>query len=179
MFGSFNISSNPFRENLSGKALSAKVDTTDDLSRMAKVYGTAKPGKKVLSRFYNEGWRVEDKHLKEHLMTVELSGYKSRKGIGLEETSKLPIRFSQLLEKDYKIKNLRLGQGKRRGDFSRTGYEYSLLRECLARGITDVRALAAILALRPGGSVKNGHKGEQYIRVTIAKAVRDFHWGKG
>lgn len=73
---------------------------------------------------------------------------------------------------------LRIVRGKTTGDLSRTGYDYSLLRECLARGITDVRELAAVLALRPGGSVKDGSKGEQYIRATIAKVIKDCEWGK-
>ena len=91
--------------------------------------------------------------------------------------SALPTNFSRLLEQDERVRNLWLGQGKETGDLTRSGYEYSLLKGCLARGITDVRELAAILVLRPGGSVEGGPKGEQYIRVTVAKAVKDFEWG--
>ena len=61
---------------------------------------------------------------------------------------------------------------------SRSGYDYSLVRECLSRGITDVKELAVILALRPAVPVRQGDKGEQYIRTTVAKAVRDCLWGK-
>lgn len=158
-------------------SIPAKVDSTDDLSRMAKVYGTGKPGRSALSCFHGDGTRREDGGLQEHLINTE--PYRSRpgKGMGLEKVMELPEVFSRLLKDDEKVKNLWLGTGKTSGDLSRSGYDYSLLRECMARGMTDVRALAAVLALRPGGPVKDGYKGEQYIRATIARAVKDFQWG--
>ncbi|MBW2067113.1 MAG: hypothetical protein JRJ03_19570 [Deltaproteobacteria bacterium] len=160
-------------------AVGARVDSTDDLSRVAKIYGTAKPGGR-LSRFYGDGARREDKNLREHLLSLDVIRTARTGGLdsaGTGNIRQLPEGFARLLEEDERIRNLWLGKGKETGDLTRSGYDYSLLRECLARGITDVRELAAILALRPGGSVRDGPKGEQYIRVTIAKAVRDFQWG--
>lgn len=156
-------------------SMGARVDSTDGLSRVAKIYGTAKPGAR-LSRFYWDGKRADDRGLRAHLVGMALEPAAGGWRIGIHGME-LPAGFSRLLERDERIRNLWLGRGKETGDTTRSGYDYSLLRECLARGITDVRELAAILALRPGGSVRDGPKGEQYIRVTIAKGVRDFQWG--
>ncbi|MEW6664165.1 MAG: hypothetical protein AB1512_02945 [Thermodesulfobacteriota bacterium] len=167
----------PFRGRLS--SLGAKADSTDDLSRMAKVYGTAKPGSHRLSEFPEDARRVEDGRLREHLLSLEVEECEGPGGVMAAVPGELPEGFSRLLESDGRVRSLWQGQGKAAGDLSRSGYDYSLVRECMARGITDVVDLAAILALRPGGSVQEGHKGGQYIRATIARAVRDFRWGTG
>lgn len=157
--------------------LSVQIDTTDNICRMAKVYGTAKPDRRVLSRFCGDGKRVEDSRLRDALLEMELLEGGPEDGLDLEAAKDLPASFSRLLESDRKVRLFWMGQGKVVGDLSSSGYDYSLLKECLAKGITDVKELAAIIALRPGGSVSNGTKGEQYVRHTISKAVKDFQWG--
>ncbi len=158
------------------EAQSAKVDSTVDLSRMAKIYGTAKPGRPTLSRFYG-GERIEDERLREHLLGLDMKELECRGSMGLEDLTELPQSFSRLLEMNEKVRNLWNGESKETGDRSRSGYDYSLLGECLANGITDVRDLATILAQRPGGPVRQGDKGERYVKFTVSKVIKYFRWG--
>ncbi len=47
---------------------------------------------------------------------------------------------------------------------------------CVKRGITDAKALATILALREDGAVKGSGKGDEYIRLTVIKALGNTKW---
>ena len=53
------------------QALEAKLDNTQDLRRMARVYGTAKPEVGILSEFHG-GERVEDAVLRQYLLEVKV-----------------------------------------------------------------------------------------------------------
>jgi hypothetical protein len=54
----------------------------------------------------------------------------------------------------------------------RTGYDFSLVKECMQKGITDVVVLATFLKLRPEGAVQKSGKGDSYMRLTIANAIK-------
>ena len=85
---------------------------------------------------------------------------------------RLPQNFEDLLAKNDDIRCLWDGTGKTQGDTSNSGYDYSLIRRCMGQGITDIRDLGAILALRPNGAVQQSNKGDQYIKTTIANAIK-------
>ena len=56
-------------------------------------------------------------------------------------------------------------------DVSRTGYDFSLVKVCIKKGITDINDLVAILTLRPRGAFQGSGKDEQYIMRTIGNAL--------
>jgi len=155
-----------FYKQLNG--LELKVDNTMDLCRLAKIYGTSKPDGKRVSRFFGDK-RVEDENLRDYLLglSVEIP-----EDIPVKTPGGLPAVFVALMDKDSQTRQLWAGTGKTDGDTSNTGYDFSLTKRCLSQGITDFRDLAAILALRPKGAVKMSGKGEQYIRLTIANAIK-------
>lgn len=157
-----------FREPL--KAIGARIDSTFDLSRMAKVYGTKKPHKGArFSKFYGAE-RKEDEALRAYLLSLN-GELISRGSIQIEIASSLPERFVGFLESDEGIRELWAGTGKTEGDQSRTGYDFALLKECIKLGITDVHELATILILRPAGAVQASGKGSQYVKKTILSAL--------
>jgi hypothetical protein len=155
-----------FSKDLSG--LELKLDNTMDLSRVAKMYGTRKPGGARVSRFYG-GQRREDERLRAYLLSLDIEQQDDSPVMMPEE---LPPRFEALLTKNRDIKNLWDGTGKTQGDTSNSGYDYSLIRRCMYQGLTDIRDLGAILALRPNGAVQRSGKGDQYIKTTIANAIK-------
>lgn len=150
--------------------LEARLDNTLDLKRVAKIYGTRKPGGRYLSQFKGDR-RIEDKALAEYLLSLEPVESPAN-GINLAVDQKLPETFRQFLQEDTTLQKLWNGTGKSRGDTSRSGYDFSIMRYCLNRGITDIGDLATILTLRPKGCVWSGNKGEQYIKATIANAIK-------
>lgn len=84
----------------------------------------------------------------------------------------MPERFTNLLAKDPYLAQCWKCEGKPdHTDTTRSGYDFALTKRALQLGITDLNELAAILALRPQGSVRVGGKGEDYIRRTIAAAL--------
>jgi hypothetical protein len=157
---------NEFQRELSG--LELKLDNTMDLSRLAKIYGTKKPTGLRVSRFYG-GQRKEDMQLKEHLLSLDLE---KRVVSPLHAPDELPETFKALLKENSYVKNLWNGEGKTEGDTSPSGYDFSLVKKCLNEGITDIMDLAAILKLRPKGDVQTKSKGDQYVRLTIANAIK-------
>lgn len=147
--------------------LGVRVDSTQDLRRMVRVPGTAKPSGGVVSGFPDVE-RVEDECLLEYLLwmpVAEVTG-----GLSLSIGGELPEWFVELMRSDGQVRRLWGGRGKPVGsDVSRSGFDYSLAKVLLWRGYRDVDDLATILALRPNGGALE--KGEGYIRRTIGSAL--------
>ena len=154
------------------KSEGIKLDSTMDLRRVAKIYGTKKPSPNArLSKFYGME-RIEDFVLKEYLLSLDITET-VRGGILLPIPDSMPEKFSTLLEHDTRIQKLWNNEGKiETADVSRTGYDFSLARECIKRGITDINDLVSILALRPEGAYQKSGKGDKYLRLTIANAIK-------
>jgi len=150
--------------------LELKIDNTMDLKRVAKIYGTKKPTARRISRFYGDK-RIEDKILQEYLLGLSIEDKKSY-FTKLNIPTSLPKEFERLLEQDIEIKKLWDGVGKTEGDMSNSGYDFSLIKKCLKKNISDINDLAAILALRPKGAIRMSGKGDYYIRLTIANALK-------
>ena len=157
--------------------LGCKLDlsTTYSLKQLLRVCGTARPGVGVVSRFYG-GDRVEDEHLREYLLGLEVSVARSAEGVkkgvasGFTMSGALPGWFEDLLRRDRELWDLWRGVGKpAHSDTSRSGFDYSVVRRLLWLGRTDVTELATILSLRPHGAARE--KGEPYIRRTLSNAV--------
>jgi hypothetical protein len=139
-----------------------------DLSRVAKIYGTRKPDGRRLSRFYGDQ-RNEDERLKEYLLNLSIE----EKCVSpICVPGEIPENFRTLLKENNIIKELWEGAGKTDGDTSNSGYDFSLIKKCIKEGVTDIKDLAAILALRPKGAVQTSGKSDQYIRLTIANAIK-------
>ena len=155
-----------FTKDLS--ALQLKLDNTTDLSRVAKIYGTKKPTGRRVSRFYGDT-RKEDEALREHLLNLSLE---AKEDTPVKIPEALPDEFERLLRHDEEVRQLWHGTGKTGGDTSNTGYDFSLMKKCINRGMTDIRDLTAILALRPKGGVRMSGKGMQYVKLTIANAIK-------
>jgi hypothetical protein len=155
-----------FSKDLSN--LELRLDNTMDLSRVAKIYGTRKPGGARVSRFYG-GQRREDAGLRDYLLGLDIE---ERYESPVMMPEQLPKRFEALLNQNEDVRNLWDGVGKTDGDTSNSGYDYSLIRRCMHQGITDIKDLGAILVLRPKGAVQQSRKGEKYIKTTIANAIK-------
>ncbi len=150
------------------KRIGAKMDNTINLSRVGKIYGTKKPHGKYCSRFLGKE-RVEDNVLFDYLRSLEPE---ERPVDTVPILDKLPESFLSLLDEDEIIQRLWEGVGKCDGDTTRTGYDFSLVIECIRKGITDFVVLATILKLRPEGAVQKSGKGDAYVRLTIANAIK-------
>lgn len=155
-----------YKRELTG--LEAKIDSTFDLTRKVKIYGTAKPGVGIVSRFYGKN-RLEDAALRDYLLGLDVAD-SATTATFLRMGSELPQWFMSLLERDPAIRALWQGHGKEQGDVSGSGYDYSLALELLRRGYRHLDELGTILALRPAGSVARG-KDAAYIQRTLAKAL--------
>jgi hypothetical protein len=155
-----------FNEQIAG--LGVRLDRTQDLRRMVKIYGTAKPDVGIVSRFYGSE-RIEDEGMRDYLLNLSLDS-PSKDGIRIGQ--ELPDWFTRLLISDPHVKELWEGTGKPEGtDQSRSGFDYSLMRTLAFLGYKNVDELATILALRPDGSARVNGKPESYIYRTIAKAI--------
>jgi hypothetical protein len=155
--------------------LEARLDSTQDLRRVVRVYGTAKPEVGFVSRFYGKE-RREDPALREYLLNLSVPATAALRAIGplmLSET--LPSWFTDLLDQDERVRSLWHGQGKTRGDTTASGYDFSLLQALVRRGHADPAELGTILALRPGANAK----GPEYIARTIAIALQRGRRQKG
>ncbi len=150
------------------QGLEAKLDATQDLRRVVRVYGTSKKDVGIISRFYGQN-RVEDEALREHLLSLttrepgQSSGHAStdgRSGLELKTATELPRWFVQLLEGERELKDLWAGKGKPSyTDQSRSGFDYSVVRRLLRLGYRDIDELATILSLRPGGAAPERAQG--------------------
>ncbi len=160
-----------FQSGFSGELsrLEAIIDNTLDLSRKIKLPGTKKPGHSRISSLEYVNHKP-DEALRDYLLSLDIQ---PKDDLPLEIRVKdMPERFAGLLKQDRFIRDFWNGTGKTKGDTSRSGYDYSLIRRCLRLGVTDINDLYAILALRPGGSVRAAGKGEKYVRNTIANAIK-------
>lgn len=154
------------------KDLDARVDSTISLAQKLKIYGTSKAGKNLISKWHGPTKRIEDSALRDYLLSLNISEPKFPKtDFHLNVKSELPTYFIKLLEKENAIKELWEGTGKKEGDVSSSGFDFSLTQKLIKDGYTDISDLATILALRPDGSYQKSHKNEQYLKRTIASAL--------
>lgn len=166
-----NTFSSAFHEELS--RLEAKLDNTQDLRRMVRIYGTAKPQVGIVSRFYGNE-RAEDERLRDYLLALELPEDRVPAAIAatLNSSREIPQWFHSVLEQDRETRELWSGIGKPQNtDTSSSGFDYSLVRRLLKLGHRNIDDLASVLARRPDGSVQRHGKGDAYIRRTIANAL--------
>ena len=155
-----------FRAELS--RFEARVDATQDLRRVVKVWGTAKPGGR-LSRFLG-GARVEDVALRQYLLGLEVSVPERPVGLGLLSLSEPPSWLRDALARDGELARLWRGEGKPVGtDGSQSGYDFSVARRLFRLGYTDVSEIASVVVARPGSGA--AEKGEAYVRRTVGNAL--------
>jgi hypothetical protein len=156
------------RQDLS--RLEARLDRTQDLRRMARVYGTPKPEVGVVSRFFATT-RVEDPALREYLLSLPSRPPTTTTGaVAVVPGGALPSWFTELLVVDGVVRNLWNGTGKPSGtDVSRSGYDYSLACHLITAGHSSPDELGTILSLRPGGGA---HKRVSYVSRTVNNALR-------
>jgi hypothetical protein len=149
--------------------LEVRLDTTQDLRRVVRVYGTAKPDVGIVSRFYGKE-RVEDEALREVLLASAGSTQSTPPPISVEIAAALPSWFSDLLATNERLRRLWHGEGKTTGDRTSSGYDYSLACSLIRRGKDDPNELGTILSLRPGGHAPQ--RGPEYLNRTITNALR-------
>ncbi len=149
--------------------LNLKIDSTLDLRRMVKIYGTSKPNVYRPSLFYDME-RVEDPALTKYLINIEVDNDSPAKSV-VYISSGLPQNFQRILENNQLIQKIWDGTGKTQGDVSNSGYDFSLVKLCLKNHITDINDLSTILALRPNGAFQKSGKDETYIKRTVSKAI--------
>ena len=146
------------------------LDPIEDITRRVKIYGTSKPGSRMSSRFYGSD-RVEDGALSDHLLSLKPHPTASPSTLVRTEQD-VPEWFRRLIEKEGVLRDLWEGTGKpEHTDTSRSGYDFSLIRQLMRRGHTNLQDLATILANRPSGCVQQRDKGDAYIWRTIANAL--------
>ncbi|MBI4454735.1 MAG: hypothetical protein HY644_02425 [Acidobacteria bacterium] len=160
--------SNAYRREMAD--LEIRLDKTQDLRRMVRIYGTAKPTIGIVSKFYG-GERVEDEKLRDHLLALQMP--EAHSGVcTLRIGDELPSSFRSLLDRDKELKDLWYGRGKPDGtDTSRSGFDYSIARRLIRLGYRNIDEIATVLILRPNGGVKASGKAEGYVRRTIASAL--------
>ncbi len=154
--------------------LGVRVDRTDDLRRMIKLPGVAKPDVGIISSFSGKE-RVPDEGLRAHLLAYTIAATDDDASgvlIARPATLVLPSWFDDLLQNDAHVRLLWEGNGKTGGDQSTSGYDFSLVQAIAKRGRKNPDDLAVILALRPTGGVARG-KGWAYVQRTVSKALRD------
>ena len=152
-------------------AAGARLDSTTDLRRLVKIYGTAKP-KGLESRIQ----RFEpnpDPALREHLLSLppQPTACDNDNLPLLEIASELPGWFESLLDKPV-VSRLWNGEGKPNGsDCSRSGYDFSLVRHLIGQGHKDPNDLATILTLRADGAFEGRGRNEHHLRRTVGNAL--------
>jgi hypothetical protein len=163
-----------FEREMSDRLMQAglKLDSTYDLRRLVKVYGTAKPGG-VVSRLERPGSGA-DQGLRDYLLSLD-----SHPRVPVDEMpgcrqlnigAAIPSWFPELLE-DQRVADLWHGRGKPKSlDCTRSGYDFSLVRLLLAQGYREPDDLATILALRPDGAFRNRRSDRDYLAKTIEQA---------
>jgi hypothetical protein len=151
--------------------LEAKVDSTQDLRRMVRVYGTSKPSVGLVSTFHGGG-RVPDPRIREYLLGLTPTPHPgpSAKPRNLVLTDLMPSWFPPLLEKDRVLSELWNGKGKpAHADTSHSGYDFTIASYLIQAGKTD-EDIATVLSLRPMGSAERARKGVDYVYLTVSNA---------
>jgi hypothetical protein len=154
-------------------AIGARLDRTQDLRRVVRCYGTAKPGVGYASRFYGRA-RCEDARLRERLLSLFPRAVLATPAAcpPLTITDNLPTWFTDLLNCDDRLQQLWRGVGKPAGmDQSSTGYDFTIARYLIRHGHNDPDELGTILTLRPDASVRRHSKGSAYVARTIQNAL--------
>jgi hypothetical protein len=162
------------------KAAGARIDSTFDPARMAKVAGTAKPGKgNPTSYFVGTPVRTEDAKLEEALMHIDLSVLpptRSRPKAHVDVKSKnlgeehIPDAFERLVRTNPKIRDAFNGVATNIKDRTRSGQDLALVSRLIRSGIVDPQALAAILFNTPHKKAREHSNPLRYIERTIAVA---------
>jgi hypothetical protein len=156
------------RQDLS--RLEVRCDSTQDLRRVVRVYGTAKPDVGVVSRFYGRE-RHEDVGLRNYLLQLPCCTQAATPAVAsVAFDDVLPSWFTPLLDRDERLRGFWRGEGKTRGDVTASGYDYSLVQALIRRGHADPSELGTILALRPGGGASA--KRQEYILRTVRTALQ-------
>jgi len=152
--------------------LEAVVDSTQDLRRMVRVYGTTKPGIGITSHFYGNK-RVPDPALRSYLLGMTITPKPTvMPGKDLHLADLMPDWFPPLLQTDSILHDLWHGKGKHPGtDQSNSGYDYTIATYLASHGITDHDAIATIIAFRPTGSAERARKGVAYLLRTVTSAL--------
>jgi hypothetical protein len=150
--------------------LEVRVDSTQDLRRMVRAYGTTKPTVGITSQFYATQ-RHPDPALREYLLNLTVQPTPPSEPLrDVHPADHLPDWFTTLLETDTTLSALWHGNGKPAGtDHSSSGYDYTITTYLLQHGITDPDTLATILTLRPGSHAH--HKSKSYLQRTITNAL--------
>lgn len=149
-------------------AIDATIDPTFDLRRMTRLYGTAKPEIGIISKFFGNE-RREDERLREYLLAIPMR-QKNTSTYELRIKDNLPTWFSCLLSSDQHLQEIWNGKGKPDGtDTSRSGFDFTITKYLLRHGHHDLDELATIIARRPNGAAME--KGIAYIKRTIANAI--------
>jgi len=151
--------------------LEARVDSTQDLRRMVRVYGTSKPDVGVVSKFYGKE-RVEDVALREYLLRLTVAAFRSVRAVPVMVADHLPGWFAGLLVTDDRLRSLYEGNGKAAvTDCSVSGYDFSVVRHLVRLGFRDPNELGTILSLRPVGFAERCTKGPAYVERTVGRAL--------
>jgi hypothetical protein len=156
--------------------LEARVDSTQDLRRMVRVYGTSKPHLGRISVFHGNE-RKPDPVLREYLLNLTPTPTRmpTPASRSLVITDLLPDWFTTLLANDRVLNALWHNNGKpRTSDQSNSGYDYTIACYLAARGNTHDE-IATIIALRPTGAAERARKGVDYLLRTVTAATSRHH----
>ncbi|MDX2154033.1 MAG: hypothetical protein SFV54_25055 [Bryobacteraceae bacterium] len=159
--------------------LEARIDSTQDLRRMVRVYGTAKPRINVISRFYGPYQRHNDPALREYLLRLPPTPRKAIDPLpNITIAAKLPQWFEDRLKTDTILYDLWHGRGKPPGtDQSNSGYDYTIARHLASIEDVSTADIATIIAVRPTGAGERASKGVAYLRRTIMAALNTINKG--
>ena len=150
--------------------LGARIDpSTYDLGRRVKAFGTGKPGGRR-SRF-DAVDREEDAAVRDYLLGLKVVAQEKPGGAGvvMPVGECLPEWFERLMRQDRWTRLLYEGRGKRWGDRSPSGFDFSLVLHLVQLGYRDVGELQTVVWLRPASTARR--KGVGYVRRTVAQAL--------
>jgi hypothetical protein len=152
--------------------LEARVDSTQDLRRMVRVYGTSKPTVGIPSTF-PDTTRRPDERLREYLLGLTPATVPPLRSIAKYRTlpDLMPAWFPPLLAQDRVLNELWHNRGKpKTSDQSNSGYDYTIA--CyLAQQHHAPEDIIMILAMRPTGNAERAAKGIDYVIRTVENAA--------
>lgn len=160
-------------------AAGARIDAMHDLARVVKVAGTAKPlPDHRRSAFVTAPERREDAALREHLLTAvttpprgpsEKRAEPKSYGLTIADLSSdnIPEHFFEMLDAHPRLKGAWEGTLTDIKDTSGSGQDASLVTQLAHLGITDPRAVGAILFNAPGRKTAKRPDAVRYIERTI------------